>query len=143
MLWNIGVALFVVFLSSTTFKNENAFLTTVVSGILFVLMLLFLLILQLVFSFLYAYTTRKEGVIGEHTLEIREDGLLEETMFNSSLNKWSGLQKIWKSNSFIGIHITDFLVHLIPIVKVKEKEILSDFAHEINRRITNANKAVD
>jgi len=40
------------------------------------------------------FFNKNRGVLGEHTFEIREEGLREITNDNDSLHRWSGLHRL-------------------------------------------------
>lgn len=63
---------------------------------------------------LNVFFMKGKGVLGEHTLEITEEGLIEETDFNRSFNKWSSVMKTKLTKNFYFIFITDHMAHVIP-----------------------------
>lgn len=69
-----------------------------------------------VVSFLWVLSTsnEKSGTLGTHTYSLSEQGLHETTKFNDALHKWTGIQSVEKSDSYIFIRINGYLFHLIP-----------------------------
>ena len=59
-------------------------------------------------------STEKSGTLGEHTFEVRPEGLLERTRVNEQLNRWSGIISIQRSSAFILVRINGYLFHVIP-----------------------------
>lgn len=55
------------------------------------------------------------GVLGEHTLSIEDDGLVEETDHNVSRSKWSLYHKTRSMGAFAFLYITEVQFHLIPL----------------------------
>jgi hypothetical protein len=55
------------------------------------------------------------GFLGEHELEIREDGLMERTDVNESLNRWAGFHKIVRTTRYLYIYVTDNSYHIVPL----------------------------
>jgi len=56
----------------------------------------------------------KAGVLRKHIYPISGRGLQERTQANDALTKWSGIQCLLKSNSFIFVRINSYLFHRIP-----------------------------
>jgi hypothetical protein len=54
------------------------------------------------------------GVLGEHELEVRADGLVERTDVNESLHRWAGFHKIVSTGRYLYIYVTDVNVHIVP-----------------------------
>ena len=69
-----------------------------------------------VISFLWVLSTstEKSGTLGTHTYSLSEQGLHETTNHNDALHKWTGIQSVEKSNSYIMIRINSYLFHIIP-----------------------------
>lgn len=68
------------------------------------------------------YAKRNEGIIGEHTIVISEEGLREITKVNNSLYLWCGIAKIKQDNSYIYIYIEEFMAHIIPKKSFRSEE---------------------
>ncbi len=60
------------------------------------------------------FLSKGKGVMGEHTLEVTEEGLEERTAFNVSLQRWNGIPKVRKIGRSYMIFITDASAHVIP-----------------------------
>jgi hypothetical protein len=50
---------------------------------------------------------KNTGVVGEHTLEIKEEGVEESTAFNKSLHRWNLSFKIRARLGYVWIYPTD------------------------------------
>jgi hypothetical protein len=69
------------------------------------------------------------GLLGEHELEIREQGLVERTEFNESLHRWSGFHKVVRTTRYLYIYVTDNQVHIVPrrcFVSEQEEQAFRD-----------------
>jgi hypothetical protein len=102
--------------------------------ITFALMACVMALLQVLFHIFWVFVNKNRGVVGEHTLEIREDGLLERTTVNESLNRWGGFHKIQTSRRYLFIFATDNLVHYVPFHSFGSAEAARDFRDELQRR---------
>lgn len=76
-----------------------------------------------IFSFLMMKSTKRkiirlveneDGILGEHTIEINKDLLLEDTKNNSSSWNWNGIKSIEANEDYIFIFINNLLGHVIP-----------------------------
>jgi hypothetical protein len=79
------------------------------------LLLGFVFAFQVVLSGLMILQGKHRGLLGEHVLEVRDDGLLERTDFNESLHRWAGFDKVRSTRSSLYIYVTDALVHVVPL----------------------------
>jgi hypothetical protein len=56
----------------------------------------------------------KQGVLGEHLIEISEKGVYESTSVNEGLHFWKGVQSIKQDKRYIFIFIEPTMAHAIP-----------------------------
>src|SRR5665213_1961298 len=75
------------------------------------------------------------GFLGEHELEIRDDGLVERTDVNESLHRWTGFHKIIVTGRYLYIYVTDNNVHIVPRRHFASELELKAFRDEIERHI--------
>lgn len=81
---------------------------------------------------------KQRGVIGEHVIEIRDDGLMEKTAFNESLHRWNGLHKIIASPVALLVYVTEHSAHYIPIRAFPSKDEAARFEAELRSRVKAA-----
>jgi len=65
---------------------------------------------------------KSDGVLGEHTIEISEEGLREKTEVNDNLHLWKGIIKVQQNNDYIYIYIAELTAHIIPKISFSSKE---------------------
>jgi hypothetical protein len=65
------------------------------------------------------------GVLGEHTLRVTEEGLVEKTEHNESLNRWSAYHRTVKSGAYLFLYVTEGMAHVVPL---RRPLIEGDFA---------------
>ena len=75
------------------------------------------------------------GFLGDHELEIREDGLVERTDVNESVHRWAGFHKIATTGRYLYIYVTDNNVHIVPRRYFASEQELRAFRDEIHRHI--------
>ena len=100
----------------------------------FALMACLMVVVQVLFHTFWVFVNKNRGVIGEHTLEIRDDGLLEKTAVNESLHRWAGFHKIQASRSYLFVFVTDNIVHYVPLRSFVSADAAKEFRDELQRR---------
>ncbi|MDD5263045.1 MAG: YcxB family protein [Methylacidiphilales bacterium] len=83
-------------------------------------------------------TTKGKGVLGKHTLEVTDEGLVETTEYNTSIHRWPAFHKVTKSRGFLWIFVTDSLIHIVPLKRPLLEGNLADFVEQIKRRTESA-----
>ena len=79
-----------------------------------------------------------KGVLGEHTLEIRDDALVERTDFNESVIRWAGIHKLVQTGRHLIIYVTETNVYLVPRKYFASPQEEKQFRAEIEKRIKSA-----
>lgn len=74
------------------------------------------------------------GLLGEHELEIRDDGLVERTTINESVHRWAGFHKIVVRRRYLYIYVTDNNVHIVPRRFFASPQAEREFWAEIEKR---------
>ena len=83
------------------------------------------------------YFLRKDrGVLGEHTLEITDDGLVESTEVNRALHNWRTAFRILETQHYIYVYVTATNVHIIPKNRLPIEGSINDFLAALRARIT-------
>ncbi len=80
------------------------------------------------------------GLLGEHELEIRDDGLVERTDVNESVHRWAGFHKIVPRRRYLYIYVTDNNVHIVPRHYFSSEQAERAFRDELEKHV-NAAKA--
>ena len=60
-------------------------------------------------------TRENRNVLTEHRVELRDDGLYEETAFSRSLFLWPGIHRVVSAADFTAVYVTAHSALLIPI----------------------------
>jgi len=76
-----------------------------------------------------------KGVLGEHTLEIRDDGLAERTDVNEALIRWTGIHKLVQTGRHLIIYVTETNVYLVPRKYFASLAEEKQFRAEIEKRM--------
>jgi hypothetical protein len=73
-----------------------------------------LIICQCVLGLASSFLLKHHGVVGQHTLEITEQGLVERTDFNEALHKWPSICRIVSLWGYLYIYVSDTNSHQVP-----------------------------
>ncbi len=109
--------------------------------VLLVLFLGFMIFFQIVVHSLLVFTSKSKGVLGEHEMEIRPEGMLEKSSVSESLHNWSGFHKIGSSRNFLFVYVTDTTVYYIPRKVFPSEQAANRFREEILRKANAAKPA--
>jgi hypothetical protein len=69
--------------------------------------LAFFVLVTLIVLSLQIFSQKNKAVLGEHRLSISDDGLIESTIYNESIHKWSGYHKTITAATYLMIYPTD------------------------------------
>ena len=78
--------------------------------------------------------TKKAGLLGEHLIEIGDDGLREKTKQNDTFQSWQGMLAPIRSNRLILIRVNAYLLHVVPRRAFKDDIQYESFWRELNQR---------
>ncbi len=97
----------------------------ILSGTLIYLVEFFavLFLLHCILGLAWAFLLKQRGIVGDHVLEITEEGLVERTAVNQALHKWPGVVRISSFGGYLYIYVTDSNYHLIPKRRLPAQEI--------------------
>ena len=96
--------------------------------------LAFLIFFQTVLGLASAYLMPHRGVLGAHTLEITENGLIERTDVNETLHRWPGISRVVSLFGYLFIYIGENNAHQIPR-RALPPEVLGNFEADLRARI--------
>ena len=78
------------------------------------------------------------GVLGEHTLEITQNGLIERTEYNETLIRWNGIHRTVKTPKYLYLWVNELLFPLVPLRSFETEEAARLFQSEIEKHRTAA-----
>ena len=59
-----------------------------------------------------------KGLLGQHEVEIDNNGFVERTEVNETRQLWQGVEKIVETNEYAFIYISSMLAHVIPKLSI-------------------------
>jgi YcxB-like protein len=77
-------------------------------------------------------------VLTEHSVELLDDGLLEETSFNKSLYHWSGITGVAARPGHLAIYVAPGIAHLVPNRAFSSRAARLNFMKQIQERVAAA-----
>ena len=104
---------------------------TVFEGVIYLIGLVgVLIVFQGMLGFANAFLLKQRGLVGQHVLEITEQGLVERTEFNETLHKWSSICRILSIWGYLFIYVSDNNSHQVPKRGFSSQEI-SEFEKDL------------
>jgi len=97
----------------------------------------FFFLLQAVAALLNISFRKHRGVLGRHTLQITDEGLIERTDVNEAITKWAGLHKVASGPKYLYIYVTESNAHIVP-KRYFTSHGIEGFAGEIRTRMAKA-----
>ena len=94
---------------------------------------------QALLALAMAYLPKERGVVGEHTLEITEQGLIERTEFNESLHMWPAMYRIVSQLGYLYIYVSYSVYHQVPKRRVDAQQMAA-FENELRARMAGENR---
>jgi len=131
----VAVAIFVnmVMVLGPRIRSRPLLLTAVEAAGVVAVFLTGLAACQTLMGLASSFIGRQRGVVGEHTLEITEQGLVERTAFNEALHKWPSVSRVLSLCGHLYIYVGDTNFHQVPMSRVPAQE-LRDFEAELRAR---------
>jgi hypothetical protein len=93
---------------------------------------------QFVVNVLYLYSRKNRSVLTRHVVEIRPEGLYEETKYNQSIFFWPGVVKAVRRLGYVAIYVTPHTAHIIPNRAFASPSNAEEFMRTIRERIRAA-----
>jgi hypothetical protein len=72
----------------------------------------------------------KPGLLGDHTIILSDEGVVERTSVNESFNKWEGIRSIEQNEGYIFIFLNQTMAHIIPKRSFPSSAVASSFLQE-------------
>jgi hypothetical protein len=76
----------------------------------------------------------KPGLLGEHTIILSDEEMIESTSVNKSVNSWDGIRGIEQNEGYIFIFVNQTMAHIIPKRAFVHLEAASHFLQEAQNR---------
>lgn len=90
----------------------------------------FLMFFQAILGLAMAFLPKHRGVVGQHILEITEEGFIERTDYNETQYKWESISRISSLFGSLYIYVSDTNAHQIPKRYFSRQEFI-DFKTEL------------
>ena len=112
--------------------------STLLHGVIFLFLFVWILVIcQLILGLASSFLLKQRGVVGRHTLEITEQGLVERTEFNETLHKWPSICRVRSLCGYLYIYVSDMNSHQVPKRCLPAQEI-GDFEADLRAHATQA-----
>ena len=107
------------------FGRQSAFATAFEVASLFTGLVLFSALVHLVIALGHVLFQKDLGILGQHVLEIRDEGLVERTEFNESLHRWPSIYRILSHPGYLYIYVNATSAHMVPKRSFSPEELNS------------------
>lgn len=87
------------------------------------------------FLALSALLRRDKGVLGPHSLELTDEGLVESTEVNRSLFKWGSSFRVRETARYVYIYISETNFHLVPRSSLAPPGALDHFLLQLRAKL--------
>ncbi len=105
-----------------------------------VLFAMLLIALTVVYVALIVLSTlpyrRNDGFLGDHTIELSAEGVIESTNLNRSLHRWASIQDIYVDRGIV-LFVLGVRVHVIPRAAFPDARSVDEFV-DLARRYAGA-----
>jgi hypothetical protein len=88
-----------------------------------------------------SFLRKDKGVLGEHTLEITDEGLVESTDVNISLATWGSSFRIRETTRYAFIFVSEGNAHIVPLSRSPLEGSVREFLNELRSRIRKAQQS--
>lgn len=135
--WLIGGIGFCLYQALSSPNLEGGSITLAITLVFIVGAYIFIYaLITLMFMGLKMMGPNVRGIVGEHTMEILDEGIEEATIYNRDILKWSGMKGISNGFDRTYINLENGLQAMLP----KQKEVLEgnwgEFMEEVARRVS-------
>lgn len=93
---------------------------------------------QLAFNAVLLWTRRDPTLNAAHRIELREDGLYQETPYNRSLFLWKGLRRIARAGRLTVVYVTAASAVLIPDSAFSTRQQRLEFFNTLKARMAGS-----
>ena len=107
-------------------------LTTAIVVAVFLVIFLFVLGVFLALSVL---SKANKTILTQHSITLAETGLIEETEFNRSEHKWTGIPRLGRTRRYIFAYISQYAAHVIPRRAFSDAATWESFYEELQSRV--------
>jgi len=112
----------------------GSYLQLVSAGLIFLIGYFgFLAVCMSAFGLATAFLLKQRGVVGKHSLEITDQGLVERTDYNETMHKWPSVCRIMSICGYLFIYVGDMNSHQVPKRCFSPEEI-ANFEAELRAR---------
>ena len=116
-------------------RGQPLLVRAIFMGFVLVFAVLLYVAVLLGLNLLVLLTSKNIGLVGWHTLEIKEDGLEECTEVNRSLHRWNPSFKVFEFGNYLWIYPTDGQFFLIPKRVGGHEGNLAEFVASLRTKI--------
>jgi len=111
---NLGLAVFFAWVMVHGDRCDARGICAFVGVFVFILMYVVLVAVQFVFNAAFLFARNNRNVLTEHRVELRTEGVYEETAYIRSLFLWPGIHRTVTAAGFVAVYVTAHMALVIP-----------------------------
>ena len=96
-------------------------------------------VIAFLFTILSVFLSRSRHILGEHTVALNENGIVETTSLGRHETTWQGVHRIVETGTLVMLFITPLSAHLIPRHAFDNPSDLDRFVSYVKERMRDAN----
>ena len=131
-----GFAVLAFFIAFRAAPHSDPLFTRVLaSGVGAIIFTLGIIVSMAVVTVLSLVSRSNRTILTDHTITICDDGLIEETAFNRTEQKWNGITQIGRTRRHVFAYVSQYAAHVIPRRAFESREDWDAFHGELRRRV--------
>lgn len=91
-------------------------------------------LIQFAFNALYLISRQNGNILTQHSIELRPDGLAEQTRFTQSFVQWPGIARVVARPGFVAVYISSQHAHVIPNRAFASAPLRAEFLTAVRQR---------
>jgi hypothetical protein len=90
---------------------------------------------QAVILVAFLFTRRRDSVLTDHVVEIRDDAFYESTRFNESRFLWSGILRLVERPGYVAVYVSQHAAHVVPTRAFQSKQQRAQFISLVREKM--------
>jgi len=98
----------------------------------------FPIVYLILFGFVMLFVSPDWDVLGEHSVEVRGDGLFVTSRAGEGSHSWSGIRSVIKTENWLVIRARGYRFHVVPARAFRARAVFENIAADIRSRVAAA-----
>ena len=98
----------------------------------------FPIVYLILFGLVMLFVSPHWDVLGEHSVEVRDDGLFVTSRAGESSHSWSGIRSVIQTENWVIIRARGYRIHVVPARAFRARAVFENIAVDIRARVAAA-----